>query len=42
MSLEENSAIPLHRQIRQYLENKIISGEWEPGYKIPTEKQLSS
>ena len=42
MILEKNSPIPLHRQVRQYLEGKIDSGEWEPGFKIPTEKELSS
>src|SRR5690625_1924894 len=42
MLLKKDGSIPLHRQIRQYLENKIVSGEWEPGYKIPTEKELAS
>ncbi|GFZ87484.1 GntR family transcriptional regulator [Compostibacillus humi] len=40
--LERDSSIPLHRQIRQYLEKKIDSGEWAPGYQIPTEKELAS
>lgn len=42
MLLKRDGSIPLYRQIRQYLEYKITSGEWQPGEQIPTEKELSS
>lgn len=41
MLLEKNESVPLYRQVKEYLEQKIASGEWEHGYKIPTEKELS-
>ncbi|WP_431192863.1 histidine utilization repressor [Tianweitania aestuarii] len=35
-------AIPLHRRIRAAIEAKILSGEWPPGTRIPTEAELAA
>ncbi len=32
---------PIYIQIKQYIENKILSGEWPAGQKIPTELELT-
>ncbi|WP_276730138.1 PLP-dependent aminotransferase family protein [Bacillus sp. (in: firmicutes)] len=36
-----NSDIPLHRQIEQYMKNKILHGEWAVGTKIPSQRTLA-
>ncbi|WP_257347360.1 GntR family transcriptional regulator [Pseudalkalibacillus decolorationis] len=41
MDLDKELPIPLYHQIKFYLEEKINSGQWEPGYQLPTEKELS-
>ncbi|GIO23803.1 GntR family transcriptional regulator [Oceanobacillus sp. J11TS1] len=41
MLLKNNGSLPLYEQVKKYLEQKIVSREWEQGYKIPTEKELS-
>ena len=38
--IDFNSAIPYYYQLQKYLESKINSGEWEPGQKLPSEKEL--
>ncbi|HHF09156.1 MAG TPA: GntR family transcriptional regulator, partial [Candidatus Atribacteria bacterium] len=35
--LNENSPVPLYHQLSQILREKIESGEWREGDKIPTE-----
>jgi GntR family histidine utilization transcriptional repressor len=35
------AAIPLHVAIREYLERAIVSGEWPPGHRLPSEKALA-
>ncbi|GFZ98637.1 MULTISPECIES: histidine utilization repressor [Sphingobium] len=30
---------PLHRRIRRDIESRIMSGEWRPGHRIPTEAE---
>lgn len=30
---------PLHRRIRHDIESRIMSGEWRPGHRIPTEAE---
>ncbi|OJH20722.1 GntR family transcriptional regulator [Heyndrickxia sp. FSL K6-6286] len=42
MKVNKNLPTPLYHQVKDYLEEKIISGEWEPGFQLPTEKELSS
>lgn len=41
MRIDKNSTIPLYSQIKDFLKLRIINGEWEPGFKIPTEKELA-
>jgi|SRR5690625_710409 len=41
MFIDKESDIPLYLQIMYYLENKIISEEWEKGYRLPSEKELA-
>ncbi|MEI1420826.1 PLP-dependent aminotransferase family protein [Bacillus cabrialesii] len=36
------SDIPLHRQIEQYMKDKILHGEWAVGTKIPSQRTLAS
>ncbi|TYP79578.1 PLP-dependent aminotransferase family protein [Paenibacillus methanolicus] len=32
---------PLHRQIEHYLKQKMTTGEWAPGMRIPAQRQLA-
>src|SRR5690625_283720 len=41
-SIDKSISVPLYYQIQEILEEKIISGEWDEGYQIPTEKELSN
>jgi GntR family transcriptional regulator len=41
MKIDKNSHVPLYRQVEQVLEEKIISKQWEVGYQLPTEQELS-
>lgn len=36
------SDLPLHRQIEQYMKDKILHGEWAVGTKIPSQRTLAS
>lgn len=38
--LNEDSHIPLYRQLNTLLLQKIESGEWPSGYRLPTEAEL--
>ncbi|MGO4106202.1 MocR-like pyridoxine biosynthesis transcription factor PdxR [Paenibacillus sp. YAF4_2] len=38
---DRQSGIPLYRQIAEYMRDKIISGEWPPGSRIPTERSIA-
>ncbi|MEW9080001.1 GntR family transcriptional regulator [Terrisporobacter glycolicus] len=38
--LDKNSEIPLYSQLKNYIIGKINSGEYEVGYKLPSEKEL--
>lgn len=33
---------PLHRRIAGDIERRIVSGEWRPGFRIPTEAELTA
>lgn len=35
------SPIPMYHQLKELVSEKIESGEWEPGYRLPTEAELS-
>ncbi|WP_426982761.1 PLP-dependent aminotransferase family protein [Bacillus cabrialesii] len=37
-----SSDLPLHRQIEQYMKDKILHGEWAVGTKIPSQRTLAS
>lgn len=41
MSLNRNGVLPLYYQIKQYILDKIDSGEWQVGEKIPSGPALS-
>ncbi|MCY8307906.1 MocR-like pyridoxine biosynthesis transcription factor PdxR [Bacillus vallismortis] len=36
-----HSDVPLHRQIEQYMKDKILHGEWAVGTKIPSQRTLA-
>ncbi|WP_342540709.1 GntR family transcriptional regulator [Heyndrickxia sp. FSL K6-6286] len=42
MKVNKNLPTPLYHQVKDYLEEKILLGEWDPGYQLPTEKELSA
>ena len=39
---ENGQRLPLYQQLKEFLNEKIDSGEWQPGHRLPTEVQLSS
>lgn len=42
MEVNKNLQVPLYFQIKNYLEEKIFSEEWEVGHRLPTEKELAA
>ena len=42
MKLEKDSPIPLYHQVMEILEEKIATGEWRDGDRLPTESELAS
>lgn len=38
--INKDAPYPLYQQVKELLKKKIISGEWEKGYQLPTEKEL--
>lgn len=38
--LDERSPVPLYHQLREFLLERIESGEWQPGDRLPTEDEL--
>ncbi len=40
--LDESSPLPLYHQLKVLLKEKIESGAWKPGKRIPSEKELAS
>lgn len=38
--IDRESPVPLYYQLKQLLVERIASGEWQPGYMLPTEEQL--
>ena len=40
MFLDDRSDAPLYRQLSQLMRQRILSGEWKPDEKIPTEPEL--
>ncbi|MEH7336058.1 GntR family transcriptional regulator [Neobacillus drentensis] len=41
MKIDKNNHAPLYRQVEQVLEEKIMSKQWDVGYQLPTEHELS-
>jgi GntR family transcriptional regulator len=39
--LDVSSGVPLYLQLKQQIIQRIIQGEWEPGYQLPTVRQLA-
>lgn len=42
MEVNKDLSIPLYQQVKDYLKDRITSGEWEVGYRLPSEKELST
>lgn len=42
MELNKNLLLPLYHQVKNYLEEKILSEEWGVGHQLPTEKELAA
>lgn len=40
MSIDRNKSTPLYKQLELLLQEKILFGEWSPGFLMPTEQQL--
>jgi len=40
-TLNRNSAVPLYLQLADELRHKILSGEWQPEQRIPSENELN-
>ncbi len=41
MLLNKQSPLPIYRQLKELLREKIAGGEWSPGTMIPSERELS-
>lgn len=39
--INKDAPFPLYLQVKDLLEEKVISGDWPKGYRIPTEKELA-
>lgn len=39
--INKNAPFPLYFQVKDLLEEKIVSGDWPKGFQIPTEKELA-
>ncbi|MBA9027736.1 aminotransferase-like domain-containing protein [Peribacillus huizhouensis] len=40
-ALNKSSQTPLHQQIYEYIQSKIMNGEWSVGTRIPTQRDLA-
>ncbi len=40
-SLDASTGIPLYLQLKQQIIQRIIQGEWEAGYQLPTVRQMA-
>lgn len=41
MKIDKTATTPLYSQVEVTLEEKILSGQWDEGYQIPTETELA-
>lgn len=42
IELSRKSGIPLYVQLKERIRQQVESGSWTPGFKLPTERELSS
>ncbi|MCG7333721.1 GntR family transcriptional regulator [Sporosarcina sp. ACRSM] len=42
MRIDKNINIPYYQQVKNVIEEKLLSEEWPPGYQLPTEKELAA
>ncbi len=40
--LDMNSPLPLYYQLKAYIQEKIVSGSWKPGDRIPSESEIGA
>lgn len=40
-SSDERSSLPLYKQVKRYVADRIASGKWSSGYQVPTEFELT-
>ncbi|MCY3947369.1 MAG: GntR family transcriptional regulator [Anaerolineaceae bacterium] len=40
LQVDHDSLVPLHTQLQRQLRNLIVSGQWKPGTRLPSENQL--
>ena len=40
LRVDHDSLVPLHTQLQRQLRNLIVSGQWAPGSRLPSENQL--
>jgi GntR family transcriptional regulator len=41
LELDRSGAVPIYVQLREWLEERIVSGEWPPGTKLKAEAELA-
>lgn len=41
ISTSDGRSLPIYQQIKEYILEKIATGEWRPNYKIPSENEIS-
>ncbi|NKB62630.1 MAG: histidine utilization repressor [Gammaproteobacteria bacterium] len=41
MELCGDTSVPMYQQIKNAIKGQILSGDWQPGYMIPSENQLA-
>ncbi|HSL94252.1 MAG TPA: GntR family transcriptional regulator [Bacillota bacterium] len=42
IELSRKSGVPLYTQLKEKIRRQVESGSWQPGYKLPTERELAS
>ncbi len=42
IELRRKSGIPLYVQLKERIRQQVVTGAWSPGFKLPTERELST
>jgi len=42
IELRRKSGVPLYVQLKERIRQQAVSGAWDPGFKLPTERELST